>query len=206
MLCWLPLDGLIEPDAVDHRVAFAAGYDPDDDVTVTAHVQRLLDDHSPDVTLAYLVATDLAGHAHGWDSAEYGDAARLVDMRLGELIAAAGQQSAILVTTDHGGVGHSHGEPLADTMQTFVVIRSPRVAPGSMWSEASILDIAPTAADLAGVESDPDWVGRSLIGRQRPMVDHLLDLVASMAAHSYGERVDMLQHSLQAAALAGERR
>jgi gamma-butyrobetaine dioxygenase len=34
------------------------------------------------------------------------------------------------------------------------------------------------------------------------VADHLLDLVASMAEHSYGERVDMLQHSVQTAACA----
>jgi gamma-butyrobetaine dioxygenase len=200
VLCWLPLDGLIEHDAIDHRVALDAGYDPDDDIRVTAHVLRLLDEQSPDVTLAYLVATDLAGHAHGWDSPEYVDAARLVDDRLGELFAAAGDESAIVVTTDHGGVGRNHGEPLADTMQTFVVIRSRRVQAGSFWSEASILDIAPTVADLAGAEPDPQWVGASLLGWQQPMVDHLIELLGSMATRSYGERVDMLQHSLQAAA------
>jgi predicted HD phosphohydrolase len=206
VLCWLPLDGLIEHDAVDHRIAFDAGYDPDDDVTVTAGVRQLLDEQSPDVTLAYLVATDLAGHAHGWDSLEYVDAARLVDDRLAELFAAAGNESAILVTTDHGGVGRNHGEPLADTMQTFVVIRSNRVQAGSFWGDASILDIAPTVADLAGAEPDPQWVGASLLGRQQPMVDHLIELVGSMATRSYGERVDMLTHSLQAAAGAADDR
>ena len=35
-----------------------------------------------------------------------------------------------------------------------------------------------------------------------PIVDHLLALVDSMRAHAYGERVDMLQHSLQTAACA----
>ena len=31
VLCWLPLDELIEPDAADHRVALDSGYDPHDD-------------------------------------------------------------------------------------------------------------------------------------------------------------------------------
>jgi predicted HD phosphohydrolase len=202
VMCWLPLDGLIEADAADHRVAFAAGYDAADDVTVTAHVRRLIDEQQPEVTLAYLVATDLAGHTHGWDSAEYVEAAQLVDTRLGELTEIAGPDAAIVVTTDHGGVGRHHADPVIDTLETFVVVRSPAVAPGSVWTTASILDIAPTVADLAGAAPDPLWVGRSLIGRQRPMVDHLMELLASLEDHSYGERVDMLQHSLQSAALA----
>jgi predicted HD phosphohydrolase len=204
VLCWMPLDALIEADVVDHRVALAAGYDPDDDVTVTGHVVELLSRHRPDVTLTYLVATDLAGHAHGWDSPQYADAAGAVDARLGELFAAAGRDASIVVTTDHGGLDRNHFQPVPETMQTFVIVRSPAVAPGSTWTAASILDIAPTVADLAEFDADPAWVGTSLIGRERPLADHLLDLVASMAHHTYGELVDMLQHSLQTAALASK--
>ncbi len=114
----------------------------------------------------------------------------------------AGPDTAIVVTTDHGGVGRGHAEPVIDTLETFVVVRSRRVQPGSMWPTATILDIAPTVVDLIGVEPDRHWSGTTLIGRQRPIVDHLLELVATMADHSYGERVDMLQHSLQTAACA----
>ena len=202
VLCWLPLDELIEPDAADHRVTFDRGYDPHDDDVVTERVVDLLRSERPDVTLAYLVACDLAGHASGWGSPEYVAAATRTDELLGALVAAAGPDTAIVVTTDHGGVGRSHGEPLPDTMATFVTVRSARVAPCSMWPGASILDVAPTVADLAGVAPDAAWVGRSLVGAERPIVDHLLDLTASMADHSYGERVDMLSHALQAAACA----
>jgi predicted HD phosphohydrolase len=202
VICWLPLDQLIEATASDHRVTIDSGYDPDDDIRVTAEVIRLLTHDDPDVTLTYLVGTDLAGHATGWGSAEYVAAATRIDALLGELVDAAGNGTAIVVTTDHGGVGRSHADPTPDTLETFVVVRSRAVAPGSMWSAASILDIAPTVATLAGVEPAAEWIGETLIGRQQPIVEHLLDLLGSMADHAYGERVDMLQHSLQSAACA----
>ncbi len=202
VLCWLPLDQLIEPKAARYRVTLDSGYDPYDDDVVTAETIDLLQRYQPDVTLTYLVSTDLAGHAHGWGSDEYlADAAR-IDVLLGQLVDAAGPDSAIVVTTDHGGVDRNHFEPLAGTLETFVVVRSSRIAPGSMWTSASILDIAPTVADLAGVAAAPEWAGSSLIGSARSIVDHLLGLVETMAEHSYGERVDMLQHSLQTAACA----
>lgn len=201
VLCWLPLDELVEPDATDHRVAVDSGYDPlDDDRSVAATIE-LLESQRPDVALTYLVACDLAGHAHGWDSDDYLDAAARTDELLGELVAAA-DGMAVVVTTDHGGIGRTHGAPVPETMTTFVVALSARIAPLSMWDAASILDIAPTVADLAGVPADTAWVGRSLVGRERPLVDHLLSLLATMADHSYGERVDMLSHALQAAACA----
>ncbi len=126
VLCWLPLDQLIEPKAARYRVTLDSGYDPYDDDVVTAETIDLLQRYQPDVTLTYLVSTDLAGHAHGWGSDEYlADAAR-IDVLLGQLVAAAGPDSAIVVTTDHGGVDRNHFEPLADTLETFVVVRSSR--------------------------------------------------------------------------------
>ena len=70
------------------------------------------------------------------------------------------------------------------------------------WPTASVLQIAPTVADLVGVEPDPGWTGTSLLGAERALVDVVFDLLASMAAESYGERVTMLDHSLQSAAAA----
>lgn len=201
VLCWLPLDDLVEPDATDHRVTVDGGYDPLDDDRSVAATLRLLASERPDVVLTYLVACDLAGHAHGWDSDEYLAAVARTDELLGELVAAA-QGMAIVVTTDHGGVGRAHREPVPDTMTTFVVVRSTRIAPLTVWRAASILDIAPTVADLAGAPAEPAWTGRSLVGRERPLVDHVLALLTAMADHSYGERVDMLAHALQTAACA----
>jgi [1-hydroxy-2-(trimethylamino)ethyl]phosphonate dioxygenase len=201
VLCWLPLDALVEPGAVDHRVTVDSGYEPLDDDRSVATTVELLGSQRPEVALTYLVACDLAGHTHGWDSPEYVVAAMRTDELLGELVAAA-DAMAVVVTTDHGGLGRNHAEPVPETITTFVVARSSRIAPVSVWGTASILDIAPTVADLAGVPADAAWTGRSLIGTHRPLVDHLLDLLATLAEHSYGERIDMLAHALQTAACA----
>ena len=202
---WKQCDTLVEPGAATHRLALDSGYDPaEDDVMVDVAASLVRRVH-PDVMFVYLVRPDLAGHDHGWGSDEYLEALSLVDATFGRLLDAldeAGEAFDVVVTTDHGGVGSNHGDVVDDVMETFVAVRSDRVAAGSMWTEASVLDIAPTVADLAGVEPDPRWEGRSLIGRQRPMVDHLLGLMGECALHTYGERVTMLEHSLQTAANA----
>lgn len=202
VLCWPPLDVLLEPTAVRSRVVFQSGYDPHDDEVVTHETIDVVRRHQPDVTLTYLVGTDLAGHARGWDSEQYVSAAARIDALLGALVDAVGDRTAIVVTTDHGGFEQSHAEPIHANLETFVIVRSARVAAGSMWPSASILDIAPTVADLTGVAPSSSWTGSSLLGSERPIIDHVLGLVASMERHSYGERVDMLRHSLQTAAWA----
>jgi gamma-butyrobetaine dioxygenase len=202
VICWPPMDLLVEPHASQYRVSLDSGYDPHDDDVVTGETIDVLRRYRPDVTLTYLVSTDLAGHAVGWGSEEYLAAAGRIDALLADLVEAAGPGSAIVVTTDHGGVGQGHFEAIADILETFVVVRSARIAPASMLSQVSILDIAPTVADLAGVDAADEWTGRSLVGSEQSIVSHLLGLVATMAEHAYGERVDMLQHSLQAAACA----
>jgi gamma-butyrobetaine dioxygenase len=202
VICWRPMDLLIAPQASTYRVSPDSGYDPPDADIGSGETLDVLRRHRPDVTLTYLVSTDLAGHATGWGSDEYLAAAARVDALLGDLIEAAGPESAIVVTTDHGGFGRGHFEAVDDILDTFVVVRSSRIAPASMWTHASILDIAPTVADLADIAAAPEWMGHSLAGSEQSIADHLLGLVASMSAHAYGERVDMLQHSLQTAACA----
>ena len=202
VICWPPMDLLVEPHASQYRVSLDSGYDPHDDDVVTGETIDVLHRHRPDVTLTYLVSTDLAGHAAGWGSGDYFAAATRIDALLADLVAAAGPGSAVLVTTDHGGAGRGHFEPVDDVLETFVVVRSARIAPASMWAQASILDVAPTVADLAGVDAADTWIGVSLVGDEHAIVDHLLGVIATMGEHSYGERVDMLQHSLQTAACA----
>ena len=81
---------------------------------------------------------DSAGHNFGWGSTEYDDAIRLVDDWLGELFAVIESDpglngaTVVLLTTDHGGVGTSHGNvsnPENYTIPFFAW--GPGIAPGS---------------------------------------------------------------------------
>ena len=200
---WLPLDAVIERDAATQRFVIDSGYDPDDDRRMVDAAIAAVADGGHDLTFVYLVAPDLAGHTQGWDSAEYVDAAGRADADLARLLDAVGDGASVLVTTDHGGLGTDHADQVLDVMETFVVVRAPgRVAAGSGWAAASLLDVAPTVADLCGIAPDRCWEGSSLLGRELPLVDVVMDLLAAGAGVSYRERVTMLDHALQSAALA----
>ena len=200
---WLVLDDLIERDASEQRFVIDGGYADDDDRRVVDAAVAALTDGRCDLAFVYLVHPDIDGHAHGWDSAEYVRAATRSDMELARLLAAAGTEASVLVTTDHGGLGTHHTEEVAAVFETFVVLRAPgRVSSGSGWPSASPLDMAPTVADLCGFAPDRRWEGASLLGGELSLVDVLMDLLAETREVSYGERVTMLDHVLQAAALA----
>ena len=119
VICWPPMDLLVEPFASQYRVSLDSGYDPHDDDVVTGETIDAARRYRPDVTLTYLVSTDLAGHGVGWGSAEYLAAAARVDALLADLIEAAGPVSAIVVTTDHGGGERGHFEAVDDVLETF---------------------------------------------------------------------------------------
>ena len=122
---WLPLDAVIERDAATQRFVIDSGYDPDDDRRMVDAAIAAVADGGHDLTFAYLVRPDLAGHTRGWDSAEYVDAAGRADTDLARLLDAVGDGASVLVTTDHGGVGTDHADQVPDVMETFVVVRAP---------------------------------------------------------------------------------
>ncbi len=200
-LSWLPLDTVIERDAANQRFVTDGGYYPDDDRRTADAAVAAIADGRHDLVFVYLCQPDLDGHAHGWDSPPYVAAATGSDTALARLLDAVGPEASVLVTTDHGGVGTDHSAEIPEVLETFVVVRAPgQVAAASGWPTASLLDVAPTVADLCGFAPDPRREGSSLLGREFPLTDVLLDLLAATAHESYGERVTMLDHALQAAA------
>ena len=166
MHTWQPLDSIFEKDATDRRVVIGDGYDPADDDQVVAEAIAAMR-AGAELCFTYVGGPDLVGHDHGWGSDQYLDALADADRRLGRLLAAAGDRH-VVVTTDHGGTGRDHAAGGPTDIETFVVARSPRLRAGSAWASASILDVAPTLADLLGLTPDPAWEGRSLVGAEEP--------------------------------------
>ncbi len=200
LLNWTPVANILEADALDTRYFLNSGYGTDDDDRIAGAAESVLRE-KPDVAFAYFVSPDLAGHDFGWGSPEYAEALKRSDRALGKLLEVVGE-SAVIVTTDHGGHGKDHQRSEAEVLETFLIIKADGVSPCSHIPKASILDVAPTVAELAGFEAPLIWSGRSLPGSESLSVEHLLGLVDSMASHTYGERVNMAEHSLQTAAAA----
>ncbi|MGB7219228.1 MAG: alkaline phosphatase [Vicinamibacterales bacterium] len=123
-------------------------------------------EQGPMLTFVHLDLVDLAGHESGWDSREYQGAAQLADTLVGLLLAAvrdsgAEAQTTVLVTSDHGGTGYSHGGATLLELEIPWIARGAGIARGVVIERAvSTSDTAPTVAALLGLRVPPVWTGR----------------------------------------------
>lgn len=108
---------------------------------------------------------DNAGHEHGAASEAYGQAARLIDRQLGELLGALDlTRDTVLVTADHGHTaagGHGGDEP--EVMRVPLVMAGAGVRRGAAIEAPRLVDLAPTIAALLGTPPPRHALGRCLV-------------------------------------------
>jgi hypothetical protein len=127
---------------------------------------RELDGLPPGLLFLYLADCDRAGHAHGWMSAPYLDAAAHVDAAIGEL-AHLTPDDLLVIVSDHGGGGveprdHDMPHPVNDAIP--LVLAGPRIRRhAELARPASLLDVPPTLLWAAGLPVPPGYEGRVLL-------------------------------------------
>jgi arylsulfatase A-like enzyme len=113
---------------------------------------------------------DRAGHAHGWMSPAYGEAARAMDAALGRLVDFTGLEhdpsTVLIALADHGGGGtksndHNSAHPLDRTIP--IVVAGGSVMPGRLRAGTTILDVPATVLWALGVAPPPIYEGRALV-------------------------------------------
>lgn len=133
------------------------------DARVADAAERYLAQQGPDLAFVYFGDTDEVAHDLGPLCQEYTDALLLQDAYLGRLLdaikARPGERWTVLVTTDHGHVDEGgHGGTSDEERTTFVIVnRLGEDLGGGSLGEARLVDIAPTALAILGIEVDPAW-------------------------------------------------
>ncbi len=107
---------------------------------------------------------DLAGHEYGWNSKwqllKYARDDKKLGLILDALKAKGMYDSTIIiVTSDHGGHGTTHGEDVPEDMTIPWIISGPRVQPGELRTQVNTMDTAATAAFALGLPLPPEWDG-----------------------------------------------
>jgi type I phosphodiesterase/nucleotide pyrophosphatase len=127
----------------------------------------------PALMFIHLDNVDHTGHAHGWFSKEYYQAVADADGYVGQVLdmvdaLSARESTYILVTSDHGGVGHSHGKNSLAELQIPWILAGPGVTPAQIAVPVSIIDTALTVAWIFHLDPSQCWVGRPVLTAFRP--------------------------------------
>lgn len=157
---WDGISRLFEHSAVD--VAINAS----DAADAAKMAELTFIQHKPVFTFIHLDHVDHAGHASGWKSAAYytavTDADRLVrDITEGLESAGMLAETIIIIASDHGGSGTSHGGDSMSELETPWLIHGPGIEKDVDIPEpVYIYDTAATIAAVLGLSQPYAWIGR----------------------------------------------
>jgi len=132
--------------------------------------------HRPFFLTIYDSVPDHIAHEYGEQSDEYREAIEDADFQIGRIMnmlreLGVYERTLIVITTDHGMTGLSHGSTLPGDMRIFSIFKGPRVmkgfemenvvfTPDLGYAGHSIIDIAPTITVLAGLRTPANSEGR----------------------------------------------
>lgn len=120
----------------------------------------------PDLCSVVYDYPDHYGHASGFESEAYYQSLEEVDVSLGDIIQAtkdAGifEKTIFIVSSDHGGIGKSHGGKSLAEMETPFVIYGNNIKKDFEITDSMMqFDIAATIAYIFGLEVPQVWIGR----------------------------------------------
>lgn len=134
------------------------------DTVLTDEAIRCISEHKPDFVFLYMGETDgKGGHANGWMSEEYLRRISIAIDNTKRVFEQFGDEYSIIIMSDHGGHDRSHGSTLPEDMIIPLFFYGTEFEQGKVLSGLSLLDIAPTIANLMGVEPESDWEGHAII-------------------------------------------
>ena len=134
----------------------------DEDKLITERALKGIEEVKPDFVFVYIGSTDSVGHKDGWMSGPYLERVSAALDRTKEIIDKTGDRYTIILTADHGGSGTNHGNNTPEDMTTPMFFYGKDIKKGEISGDVSIMDIAPTVADIIDVKIPKSWEGKSL--------------------------------------------
>lgn len=162
---WGPLRDLADPESLRVSCFECDAHRPEGDLRVAEYAERLIPELNLDFSFVYFGWTDECGHMHGWMSEAYLQAVRDADRCVGRVLASvreAGSDPVLLLLSDHGGHGKSHGTECAEDMTIPWILNGPGIVKRKIESQVEIIDTCTTIADLLAIPKHRYWEGRSL--------------------------------------------
>ena len=160
---WEPLRDVSRPESLKFSAYINAYMEEKSDDALTDLAMERIEKSHPDFVFLYMVETDeKGGHDHGWMSKEYLDCIYTAIDNVKRVYEAFGEEYTVIVTADHGGHDRCHGTERVEDMTIPMCFLGDRFEEGRELDGVSILDLAPTIADVMGITRAVEWEGKSL--------------------------------------------
>ena len=158
---WAELRDLARPGSLEFSFFWKGGAVGGDEANnrSTSAAIWYLNQRDVDFAFLYLGYADEVGHKYGFMSPEYRRALENSWENIDRIRRSLSGTYTVIVTADHGGHERMHGTDLPEDMTIPVIAWGEAFEPGSDLGNVNIKDIAPTIAQLLGVEPDEEWEG-----------------------------------------------
>ena len=143
---WNQVNDFIVGNDVDFKTNYGS------DIEVGEAAANYLAANEPDLMFLHFDDVDHAGHSNGFsiDVPQYVAAIEGVDVHIGTVMAALQAREnyetedwLILVSTDHGGIGFSHGGNTIEEQRVFMIASSKNIETGVILAESTTISDAP---------------------------------------------------------------
>lgn len=164
---WDGIKYLIDTLSVKH-FAIAPDYEKHQDL-LCSMAEKYIKDKKPAFVAVCFDQLDHVGHSLGHDTKAYYDKLKQLDGYVGKIISALKEagiydDTIIMLTSDHGGVGKGHGGKSLLEMQIPFIIAGKNIKHGGKFSESMMqYDTAATIAYIFGLKQPQAWIGRPMV-------------------------------------------
>lgn len=125
--------------------------------------------NKPELMAVIFNSPDEEGHSQGWGSHAYYDMMTVLDGYIAEIfhgLERAGMldDTVVIITGDHGGIGTRHGGTSADEVESPLIVWGKGVNSGTVITDMVVgYDVAATIAAVLGIDPPQCWRGRPII-------------------------------------------
>lgn len=135
-------------------------------VMITSVALNYIKKEKPLFTFIYYGYPDETGHSKGFNTKEYYQSVNEIDIEIGKIVngikeAGMAQNTTIIITSDHGGVGLGHGGESMIEIEVPWIISGPGIKKNVLLeSPNDLANTAPTIAKILGLKVPSEWIGR----------------------------------------------
>lgn len=130
---------------------------------------KYIKDKKPGLALFVWDFPDNKGHNEGWYTSEYMEELAHIDSIIMSVIYACSEagiadNTLFVITSDHGGHGKTHGDPLLSDLETPFMLFGKDIISGEIVAPVMQYDVASILADYLGIEQPIAWRGKTPVG------------------------------------------